>query len=236
MTPRQQQFFAALPESWKKPLEQVCQRPEIDALIQFLQIREAAGATIYPAKQNIFNALRETPFDKVSVVIVGQDPYHGPGQAHGLCFSVPPGVPKPPSLQNIFKELHTDIGMPIPTQGTLTGWAKQGVLLLNAILTVEDGKPASHAGHGWEIFTDAIIEQIIKRKHPTVLMLWGSYAQKKVQNLGLHIDPIRDLILKAVHPSPLSAYNGFLGCHHFSKANAFLKKHGLSEINWTILQ
>lgn len=234
MTLRQQKFFAALPESWKQPLEHVCSKPETDALVQYLQSREAAGAKIYPEKQNIFAALRATPFDKVSVVIVGQDPYHGPGQAHGLSFSVPMGVPQPPSLRNIFKELHTDIGMAIPHHGNLTGWAQQGVLLLNAILTVEEGKPASHAGHGWEEFTDAIIEQIIKRKHPTVLMLWGSYAQKKVQNLHLHIDHTRDLILKSAHPSPLSV-SGFLGCRHFSKANEFLKKHNLPEIKWAQL-
>ena len=231
MTLRQEQFFAALPDSWKKPLEEVCSRPEIDSLVQFLKEREEAGATIYPAKQNIFAALKETPFDKVSVVVVGQDPYHGQGQAHGLSFSVPPGIAIPPSLRNIFKELHNDIGMPIPKNGTLTCWAEQGVLLLNAILTVEEGKPASHAGRGWEIFTDAIIEQVIKRKHPTVLMLWGAYAQKKVQNLHMHIDPKIHLILKAAHPSPLSV-KGFLGCQHFSKANQFLKKHHLPEINW----
>ncbi len=183
MTPRQKKFYEALPDSWKEPLRDICERPEIDSLVKFLQDRESAGAKIYPSKQNIFAALKATPFDKVSVVIVGQDPYHGPGQAHGLSFSVPPDVTIPPSLRNIFKELHNDIGMKIPTNGTLTGWAKQGVLLLNAILTVEEGSPASHANHGWEIFTDAIIEAILKRKHPTVLLLWGSYAQKKVQNL-----------------------------------------------------
>lgn len=234
MTPRQQKFFAALPDSWKQPLEDVCRKPEIDELVKFLQERETAGAIIYPAKQNIFAALRETPFDKVSVVIVGQDPYHGPGQAHGLSFSVPKGVGKPPSLRNIFKELHADIGMQVPTSGTLTGWARQGVLLLNAILTVEEGKPAAHANHGWEIFTDAILEQLFKRKHPTVFMLWGAYAQKKVQNLHAHIDPSRHLILKAAHPSPLSV-TGFLGCRHFSQANTFLKKHHLQEIDWTAL-
>ncbi len=234
MTSRQQQFFAALPASWKKPLEDVCSRPEIDVLVHYLQEREKAGATIYPAKQNIFVALRATPFNEVSVVIVGQDPYHGPGQAHGLSFSVPPGVPVPPSLRNIFKELHNDIHMAIPTGGTLNGWAKQGVLLLNAILTVEEGQPASHAGKGWEIFTDAIIEQLLKRNHPTVLMLWGAYAQKKIQHLHLHLDPARHLVLKAAHPSPLSV-QGFLGCHHFSKANEFLKKHHIPEINWATL-
>jgi uracil-DNA glycosylase len=233
MTPRQQQFFAALPTSWKKPLEQVCERPEIDALVQFLQEREAAGVTIYPQKKNIFAALRETPFDTVSVVIVGQDPYHGPGQAHGLSFSVPPGVAQPPSLRNIFKELHNDIGMPMPHTGTLTNWAHQGVLLLNAILSVEENAAASHANKGWELFTDAIIAELMQRKHPTVFMLWGAYAQKKVAHLHFNIDPSRHLILKAAHPSPFSA-TGFLGCRHFSKANAFLKQHNLPEIDWTI--
>lgn len=234
MTPRQERFFTALPVSWKKPLEHICNSPQIDELAQFLQEREAAEATIYPAKQNIFAALRATPFDKVSVVIVGQDPYHGPGQAHGLSFSVPHGIATPPSLRNIFKELHNDIGMDIPHNGTLTGWANQGVLLLNAILTVEEGKPASHAGHGWEIFTDAIIEQLLQRKHPTVLMLWGAYAQQKVAKLHVHLNPARHLILQAAHPSPFSATR-FLGCRHFSKANAFLKKHHLTEIKWADL-
>lgn len=232
MTSRQQQFFAALPPSWQKPLEDVCARPEIDNLINFLKTREAAGATIYPAKQNIFAALQATPFDKVSVVIVGQDPYHGPEQAHGLSFSVPAGIEIPPSLRNIFKELHTDVGMPIPKKGTLTGWAQQGVLLLNALLTVEQETPAAHAGKGWEIFTDAVIEQLLKRNHPTVFMLWGAYAQKKFQNLHAHIDPKKHLVLQSVHPSPLSASRGFFGCKHFSQANAFLKKHNLPEIQW----
>lgn len=234
MTPRQQKFFAAIPDSWKKPLENVCKKPEIDRLLQFLLQREAAGAIIYPAKQNILAALKATSFNDVSVVIVGQDPYHGPGQAQGLSFSVPNGVAVPPSLRNIFKELHNDIGMNIPKNGDLTGWAKQGVLLLNAILTVEEGKPASHAGRGWQIFTDAIIEQLLKRNHPIVLMLWGAYAQKKIQNLHIHIDPEKVLVLKAAHPSPLSV-NGFLGCKHFSKTNEFLRKHNLPEINWTQL-
>jgi uracil-DNA glycosylase len=233
MTPRQQQIFASLPSSWRQPLEEVCARPEIDALVQFLQQREAAGAVIYPQKQNIFAALRATPFEKVSVVIVGQDPYHGPGQAHGLSFSVPPGVVQPPSLRNIFKELHNDTGMPMPRTGTLTSWAQQGVLLLNALLTVEQGAPASHAGKGWELFTDAIIAALIQRKQPTVFMLWGSYAQKKVAHLQLHIDPSVHLILKAAHPSPLSM-TGFLGCRHFLQANAFLRQHKLPEIDWTI--
>lgn len=233
MTPRQQQFFSALPASWQKPLRHVCERPEIDALVQFLQEREKAGAIIYPQKQNIFAALKATPFEKVSVVIVGQDPYHGPGQAHGLSFSVPPGVSQPPSLRNIFKELHADMGISMPHTGTLTAWAQQGVLLLNAILTVEQNSPASHAGKGWELFTDAIIEALIKRNRPTVFMLWGAYAQKKVAHLHLYNYPSHILILKAAHPSPFSV-TGFLGCRHFSKANAFLRQHSLPEIDWTI--
>lgn len=235
MTSRQEKFYAALPNSWKEPLKAVCSRPEIDVLLQFLHQREAAGAIIYPAKKNILAALRETPFDKVSVVIVGQDPYHGRGQAMGLSFSVPVGVPVPPSLRNIFKELQTDVGIPISQEGDLSGWARQGVLLLNAILTVEEGKPASHAGKGWEIFTDAIIKAIMDRKKPTVLMLWGAYAQKKIAHLHVHIDPERDLILTAAHPSPFSA-TGFLGCHHFSQANAFLRKHHVPEIDWSQLR
>lgn len=231
MTPRQKKFFDSIPPSWKKPLEQVCARPEIDALTHYLQEREASGALLYPAKQNIFAALRATPFDAVSVVIVGQDPYHGPGQAHGLSFSVPAGVPIPPSLRNIFKELHNDIDMKIPSQGNLTGWAQQGVLLLNALLTVEESKPAAHANKGWEIFTDAIIEKLLERTHPTVFLLWGAYAQKKVAHLHLPIDPTRHLILKAAHPSPLSV-TGFLGCRHFSKTNEFLKNHNLKPIDW----
>jgi uracil-DNA glycosylase len=231
MTAPQKKIFDALPASWKQPLEEVCHRPEIDSLVQFLQEREKAGATIFPAKQNIFGALKATPFNKVSVVIVGQDPYHGIGQAHGLSFSVPAGMPHPPAVRNIFKELRTDIGMSVPAHGTLTNWAQQGVLLLNAILTVEEGKPASHAGKGWEIFTDAIIEQLVKRDHPMVFMLWGSYAQKKVANLQMHLDPQKHLVLKSAHPSPLSV-TGFLGNHHFSKANEFLRKHQFPEINW----
>jgi uracil-DNA glycosylase len=233
MTPRQQQFFAALPASWKPPLQHICERPEIDALVQFLQAREAAGASIYPHKRNMFAALRATPFDEVRVVIVGQDPYHGPGQAHGLSFSVPPGVAQPPSLRNIFKELQHDIGMPMPHTGTLTNWTHQGVLLLNAILSVEENSPASHAGKGWELFTDAIIVALIKRKRPTVFMLWGAYAQKKVAHLHIHIDPSCHLVLKAAHPSPFSV-TGFFGCHHFSQANTFLKAHNLPAIDWTI--
>lgn len=235
MTPEQKQFLSSLPQSWQKPLQAVCARPEINALIQFLKEREAAGAYIYPAKQNIFAALKATPFDQVKVVIIGQDPYHGPGQAHGLSFSVPKGVPFPPSLKNIFKELQSDIGLSVPKTGTLTGWAHQGVLMLNAILTVEEGQPASHAGKGWELFTDEIIRQLLLRDKPIVLMLWGAYAQKKVKNLHVHLDPAKHLILTSAHPSPLSV-TGFLGCRHFSKANAFLARHHQSTIDWSIFE
>lgn len=234
MSFQQRQFFSSIPESWQEPLRSVCTRPEIDALISFLKDREAAGAVIYPAKKNIFAALRATPIDQVKVVIVGQDPYHGPGQAHGLSFSVPPGVPQPPSLKNIFKELRSDLGITPPAHGTLTGWAKQGVLLLNAMLTVEQGAPASHAGKGWELFTDEVIKQVLLRKKPTVFMLWGAYAQKKVLNLKEFIDPTCHLILTAAHPSPFSV-TGFLGCSHFSKANTFLYAHGLDPVVWSAL-
>ena len=229
----QQDFFEEIPSSWEKPLEEILKDPKLTSLANFLREREAAGAIIYPKKQNIFAALKATDFNKVNVVIVGQDPYYGANQAHGLCFSVQPGIKTPPSLHNIFKELHSDLNVPIPSHGTLTNWAKQGVLMLNAILTVEDGKPASHAEQGWEFFTDAVIEQVLKRKKPTVLILWGAFAQKKVQNLSAYLDLEKHLILKAAHPSPFSVTK-FLGCQHFSKTNAFLKEYGLPEINWAI--
>lgn len=232
MTPRQQQFFNALPTSWQPALQQICQSSQIESLVQFLQEREAAGAVIFPQKQHIFAALKAAPFDHVAVVIVGQDPYHGPGQAHGLSFSVPAGVTIPPSLRNIFKEIQQDVGATcIQNSGTLKPWAEQGVLLLNAILSVEQASPASHAGKGWEFFTDAVIVELMKRTQPTVFMLWGAYAQKKLENLQAYFDPSKHLILKSAHPSPYSATN-FFGCRHFSQANAFLKKHGLKEISW----
>jgi uracil-DNA glycosylase len=233
LTQAQQQFFNAIPDSWKDPLKEICSSPAIDNLVHFLKEREAAGATIYPAKQNIFAALRATPFDDVKVVIVGQDPYHGLGQAQGLCFSVPEHIPHPPSLRNIFKELHSDIGA--TSSRDLTCWARQGVLLLNAILTVEESSPAAHAGKGWELFTDEIIKKLIERKSPLVLILWGAYAQKKVQNVHAHIDPTVHLILKAGHPSPLSVTK-FLGCRHFSQANTFLTQHNEQPINWACLK
>lgn len=230
LTSKQKQFFSAIPVSWQEPLKQVCAQPVINDLVTFLQTREAAGATIYPAKQAIFAALRATPFDAVKVVIVGQDPYHGPGQAHGLSFSVPEGQPIPPSLKNIYKELSAEYGTPVKRSGNLTDWAHQGVLLLNALLTVEQGKPASHAGQGWELFTDAVIQALLRAQRPIVFMLWGAYAQKKVAQIATHIDT-NHLILKAAHPSPFSV-TGFLGCNHFTQANQFLVTQGMTPIDW----
>jgi len=196
----------------------------------FLAAEKAAGKTIYPPGKLIFNALNSTPFNKVRVVILGQDPYHGPGQAHGLCFSVPKGVRPPPSLQNIFKELSADLGLPKPEHGCLQGWAEQGVLLLNAVLTVAYKQAGAHANKGWEQFTDCVIRVLSERREGLVFLLWGSYAQKK----GQIIDENKHLVLKAVHPSPLSAHRGFLGCRHFSKTNNYLKAQHLGEIDWLI--
>lgn len=183
---------------------------------------------IYPNMNDIFNALKYTSFENTKVVIIGQDPYHGQGQAHGLCFSVKQGVTPPPSLKNIFKELKTDIGKEIPPHGELTDWAKQGVLLLNNVLTVREGQPTSHKGKGWEIFTDRVIAELNKKQTPVVFLLWGAHAQKKAEIIT---NPIH-YKLKSVHPSPLSASRGFLGCKHFSKTNALLQQNGLTPINW----
>lgn len=220
----------ALHESWKAPL-----RPEFDAeymaqLRSFLVAEKAAGKRIFPKGSEWFRALDLTPFDKVRVVILGQDPYHGPDQAHGLCFSVKPGVPPPPSLVNIYKELQSDLGIERPRHGFLEHWAQQGVLLLNSVLTVEMAKAASHQGKGWERFTDAVIRLVNAKEDPVVFLLWGAYAQKK----AAFVDTSRHLVLKAAHPSPLSAHNGFLGCRHFSKCNAFLESKGLPPIDWTL--
>ena len=197
-------------------------------LSEFLRAELRAGKTIYPPPQRIFAALNTTPFEQVKVVILGQDPYHGPGQAHGLCFSVPPGVPPPPSLQNIFAELQRDLGIPRPDHGCLLPWAQQGVLLLNAVLTVARGLAGSHHGKGWEGFTDAIVERLNRERENLVFMLWGNPAQLK----GKLVDTRRHHVLKAPHPSPLSAHRGFIGCGHFSAANARLREHGQSEIDW----
>ncbi len=214
-------------EDWKALLGEEFHKPYFDSLVQFVKSEYAAG-TVYPAGGNIFRAFDKCPFDKLKVVIIGQDPYHGPGQANGLCFSVERGVQFPPSLQNIFKEVQSDIGTPIPESGELDRWAEQGVLLLNAVLTVRAHQAASHAGRGWEQFTDAVVRAIAERKQQIVYMLWGSYAQKK----GAIADPNNNLILKAVHPSPLSAYRGFFGCKHFSEANRYLESVGKEPIIW----
>lgn len=214
-------------EDWKEVLQEEFTKPYFDELVEFVK-HEYASSVVYPAGANIFRAFDKCPFDKLKVVIIGQDPYHGPGQANGLCFSVARGVQFPPSLQNIFKEVQSDIGTPIPESGELDRWAEQGVLLLNAVLTVRAHQAASHAGRGWERFTDAVVRAIAERKSEVVYMLWGSYAQKK----GAIANPANNLILKAVHPSPLSAYRGFFGCKHFSEANKYLESVGKTPVVW----
>ncbi|RLU01728.1 MAG: uracil-DNA glycosylase [Ketobacter sp.] len=216
--------------SWKQHLLPQFQADYMQQLRQFLVQQKKAGKVIYPKGDEYFNAFNLTPFDQVKVVIIGQDPYHGPGQAHGLCFSVQQGVAFPPSLQNIFKEIHADLGLPIPKNGCLTHWAEQGVLLLNAVLTVEQSKAAAHQGKGWELFTDAAIKELNDQREGIVFLLWGSYAQKK----GQIIDPKKHCVLKAPHPSPLSAHRGFFGCKHFSKANQYLESIGKSPIDWSV--
>lgn len=220
----------ALHESWKAPLLPEFEADYMARLEAFLLGEKAAGKQIFPNSEEWFRALELTPLEKVRVVILGQDPYHGPGQAHGLCFSVQPGVRPPPSLVNIYKELQTDLGISRPHHGFLEHWATQGVLLLNSVLTVEMTKAASHRGKGWEKFTDAVIRLVNAKTDPVVFMLWGNYAQKKAD----FVDSSRHLILKAAHPSPLSAHNGFLGCRHFSQCNAFLESKGLPPIDWAL--
>ena len=219
-----------LEPSWKARVGDYLQRPEMVELAAFLRAEKARGRTLYPPGPAIFAALDATPFDAVKVVILGQDPYHGPGQAHGLCFSVAPGVPPPPSLQNVFKELQRDLGLPPPDHGCLLPWARQGVLLLNAVLTVEDGRAGSHQGRGWEGFTDAIVRALDREKESLVFMLWGAYAQAK----GREIDARRHRVLRAPHPSPLSAHRGFIGCGHFSAANQYLQRHGIAPVDWRL--
>ena len=217
-------------ESWKIALGPEKEKPYFQKILHFLKQEKTNRKTIYPKQEDIFNALKLTPLEKVKVVIIGQDPYHGPKQAHGLAFSVQKDVAIPPSLQNIYQEIHDDLGLPIPIHGNLEHWAKQGVLLLNATLTVEAHQAASHSYIGWQQFTDKIIEIVNKQCKGVVFLLWGSYAQKK----ALMIDPTKHFILKAPHPSPLSAHRGFLGCKHFSKTNAILKREGKAEIDWRV--
>lgn len=212
---------------WKSLLQEEFDKPYFEELTRFVRSEYSTG-TIYPAGRNIFRAFDKCPVESLKVVIIGQDPYHGPGQANGLCFSVNDGIPFPPSLQNIFKEINNDLGTPIPQSGNLDRWAEQGVLLLNSVLTVKAHLAASHANHGWEKFTDAVVRTIAERKDGIVYMLWGSYAQRK----GSIADPQRNLILKSVHPSPLSVYRGFFGCKHFSQANAYLQSLGKQPIVW----
>ena len=219
-----------LEPSWKERIGAYLERPEMQALSAFLRAEKQRGKVIYPPGPEIFAAFDHTPFDKVRVVILGQDPYHGPGQAHGLCFSMRPGVPPPPSLQNIFKEIERDLGISPPDHGCLTPWADRGVLLLNAVLTVERGLAASHQGKGWEGFTDAAIDALNREREGLVFLLWGSYAQRK----GQLIDGRRHCVLRSVHPSPLSAHRGFLGCGHFSAANRYLETHGHAPVDWSL--
>lgn len=214
-------------ESWKMRLQDEFDKPYFRTLTDFVR-QEYRNGVVYPPARLIFNAFDLCPFDDVKVVIIGQDPYHGPGQAHGLCFSVNDGVQFPPSLQNIFKEIHDDLGKPIPATGDLTRWARQGVLLLNATLTVRQHQAGSHQGKGWEAFTDAVISKLNAERENLVFILWGSYAQRK----GAVIDRSRHLVLSSVHPSPLSAYAGFFGNHHFSQANKWLEEHGMTAIDW----
>lgn len=216
--------------SWSDVLGEEKSKPYFQEIMLFLAQEKAAGKVIYPPQEDLFRAFKETPFDEVKVLILGQDPYHGPGQAHGLAFSVLPGIKPPPSLVNIFKELNTDLNIPIPTHGCLKKWASQSVFLLNTSLSVEAGKPQSHANIGWTTFTDKVIEQLSTYGQPTVFLLWGNHAKKK-ESL---IDKQKHLILTSAHPSPLSAYQGFLGCRHFSQANAFLTSKGRTPIDWDL--
>ncbi len=217
-------------KSWKTLLGEEKQKDYFKSVIQFVEEERKKGKIIYPINSEVFSAFQLTPFEKVKVVILGQDPYHGPNQAHGLCFSVKKGVPPPPSLLNIYKELESDVGFKRPNYGLLESWANEGVLLLNSVLTVENGKPGSHANKGWETFTDFVIQTLNENTKNLVFLLWGSYAQKK----GSIVDKTRHLVLEAPHPSPLSAHRGFLGCRHFSKTNEYLYKCGKINVNWSL--
>ena len=217
-------------ESWKAVLAGEFEQPYMAELRDFLRREKGSGKVIYPMGGEYFNAFNLTPFEDVKVVILGQDPYHGPGQAHGLCFSVRPGVRMPPSLVNIFNEIQGDLGVPFADHGCLEPWARQGVLLLNSVLTVERGRAASHQNRGWERFTDRVIALLNERRERLVFLLWGSYAQKK----GRIIDTRRHLVLKSPHPSPLSAHRGFFGSRHFSRANAYLQENGIGAVDWRL--
>ncbi|MFL1406086.1 uracil-DNA glycosylase [Marinobacter sp. M1N3S26] len=231
MTPAEGLAQQLRPErGWGQCLADEFRQPYMEQLAEFLASEEQAGKVLFPESRHCFNALNSTPLDQVKAVILGQDPYHGPGQAHGLCFSVRPNVQVPPSLVNIFKEIQDDLGIAPPDHGCLQPWAEQGVLLLNAVLTVEQGNAGAHQGKGWETFTDRVIETINQRREGVVFLLWGSYARKK----GRIIDRNRHLVLEGPHPSPLSAYRGFFGCKHFSRANQWLQEQGQTPIDWSL--
>lgn len=217
-------------KTWTDVIGEEKSQPYFQHILQYVHQERLAGKTIYPPQSEVFSAFALTAFSEVKVVILGQDPYHGPNQAHGLSFSVKPGIIPPPSLQNMYKELAQDVGFQIPPHGYLTHWAKQGVLLLNTVLTVEHGRAHSHANIGWETFTDKVIHRLNQHREHLVFLLWGSHAQKK----GQFIDRSRHCVLTAPHPSPLSAHRGFLGCRHFSKTNAYLLQHNLPEIDWQL--
>lgn len=224
-----------LEDSWQHQLTNELEKPYVVELAAFVESEYRRGLVpVYPPKELIFNAFYQTPFDKVNVVIIGQDPYHGVGQAHGLSFSVPKGIKPPPSLQNIFKELESDIHMERPNHGCLLSWAEQGVLLLNATLTVRQSEPMSHHGRGWEQFTDAVVHKLAEREDPVIFVLWGKSAQEKCRFLNEKILSTKHIILTAAHPSPYSANQGFFGCHHFSKINEYLHKQGKAPISWAI--
>ncbi len=228
--PLESQVISGHDITWRDVLHEERSKEYFQNLQRFVATERSAGKPIYPPCSEVFSALRHTPLASVRVVILGQDPYHGPGQAHGLCFSVRPGTPFPPSLQNIFKELRADVGVPTPQTGCLLPWAHQGVLLLNAVLTVEEGKPGSHANKGWEHFTDKVIEAVVTHRTGVVFLLWGSYAQKKATHIATSTHTHH--ILTAPHPSPLSAHRGFLGCRHFSQANRILVAQGGERVDW----
>jgi uracil-DNA glycosylase len=223
-----------LESSWDRVLSDELQQPYIASLAAFVEKERAANIPVYPNRDLVFQAFRQTPYEAVNVVIMGQDPYHGIGQAHGLCFSVPQGVQPPPSLQNIFKEQVSDIGIRLPSHGCLISWAQQGVLLLNATLTVRQGEPMSHHGRGWERFTDAVISKLAERTDPVIFVLWGKSAQEKCKRIASMGQHSQHLVLTSPHPSPLSAHQGFFGCRHFSQINEFLRKKGKPLINWQL--
>lgn len=224
----------AVPESWRPVLDPVLAAPEARRLGLFIKAEEEAGKRIFPPQGSRLAALELTPLDRVKVVILGQDPYHGAGQAHGLCFSVAKGVKVPPSLVNIYKELESDLGLPRPAHGHLESWARQGVLLLNNSLTVEEGMAGSHQGKGWEAITDAVVSAVAAKAEPCVFMLWGNHARKKAERVAGLGPGMHHLVLTAPHPSPLSAHSGWFGCRHFSKANAFLEAQGRGAVDWSL--